>query len=49
VKCSACGHRRDFHFHHRRGSDCSLCRCPRYSVPMYLLVLDWVRRTIGRR
>jgi len=26
-----CGHGRDAHMHYRRGSDCALCECPRWS------------------
>lgn len=25
-----CGHTRDSHQHFRQGTDCALCRCPRY-------------------
>jgi hypothetical protein len=28
--CSGCGHGKTAHEHYRRGTDCSLCDCPRY-------------------
>jgi hypothetical protein len=28
--CTGCGHERGPHRHYRRGSDCALCRCPRW-------------------
>ncbi|SFP13212.1 hypothetical protein SAMN05660464_2157 [Geodermatophilus dictyosporus] len=28
--CSGCGHTRRAHQHYRRGTDCSLCSCPRF-------------------
>ncbi len=28
--CSGCGHARQAHQHYRRGTECSLCSCPRY-------------------
>ena len=32
-RCS-CGHRKSAHEHYRRGTDCSLCSCPRFSRPL---------------
>lgn len=29
-----CGHGRRVHEHHRRGTDCSQCRCPRFRAPL---------------
>lgn len=35
-----CGHARLAHQHHRRGTDCSLCSCARYTGPLSRL-LPW--------
>ncbi|WP_166521325.1 hypothetical protein [Modestobacter roseus] len=32
--CSSCGHGKVAHEHYRRGSDCALCGCARYSRPL---------------
>ncbi|MFT3716860.1 MAG: hypothetical protein QM774_13225 [Gordonia sp. (in: high G+C Gram-positive bacteria)] len=29
-KACVCGHARDAHEHHRRGTDCALCDCEHY-------------------
>jgi hypothetical protein len=36
-----CGHHRDVHIHHRKGTDCSQCRCPEYHKPNVLVGLFW--------
>jgi hypothetical protein len=36
-----CGHHRDVHIHHRKGTDCSQCRCPRYHHPNLFVGLLW--------
>ena len=30
-----CGHERPAHSHFRRGTDCALCECRRWSVPFW--------------
>lgn len=30
IRPCSCGHEREAHGHYRAGSDCSLCRCPRF-------------------
>jgi hypothetical protein len=35
-----CGHDRDAHSHYRRGSECALCECARWSPP------GWWRRLL---
>jgi hypothetical protein len=44
LLCS-CHHGRDAHRHYRRGSDCAVCTCPRWSPPNPLLwlVRRWAR------
>ncbi|MGY1856588.1 hypothetical protein [Modestobacter sp. SYSU DS0290] len=31
TTCAACGHGKVAHEHYRRGTDCALCDCARYS------------------
>jgi hypothetical protein len=49
MKCSACGHARDFHTHYRSDTECSICSCPKFALPVWAAVLDWVRRTVRTR
>ena len=45
--CRRCGHGRDAHQHHRSGTDCGLCECPRWR--RWRRVRSWVLRGPGRR
>ncbi len=31
ATCTGCGHGRQAHTHYRRGTDCALCTCAKYS------------------
>jgi hypothetical protein len=44
LRCR-CRHGRDAHRHHRAGSDCALCKCPRWSPsnPVLRLARRWAR------
>ena len=35
TRLCTCGHDREAHRHYRRGSDCALCDCPKWS-PLFL-------------
>jgi hypothetical protein len=45
VSCRVCGHPRDAHEHHRRGSDCSLsgCGCLKWRRPLPRLLAVFAR------
>jgi hypothetical protein len=40
VRCRRCGHPKDAHEHYRRGTDCALCECRKFSASP----LSWVRQ-----
>lgn len=44
LRCATCGHLKDLHEHHRRGTDCAECDCVRFVHPL----LGWVRHLIDR-
>lgn len=39
MRCSTCGHLRDYHEHHHRGSYCAACTCVRFLHPL----VGWLR------
>jgi hypothetical protein len=46
MNCASCGHSKALHEHYRPDTDCAVCWCPRFVVPVWRLLIDVLK---GRR